>query len=82
MADRGAKGVKRVTQVGGARDHELTVLPELALRVGGFETMLKPANVFSRPVGDDRRHGNLGMDLLSQASEVTIDFRTMSLTLR
>jgi hypothetical protein len=82
VAERGTKGVKRVTQVGGATDHEVAVLPEIALRVGGQDAWLRPANVFSRPVGDDRRHGNLGMDILSQATEVSIDFRSMVLTLR
>jgi len=33
-------------------------------------------------VGDDRHHGNLGMDVLAQASAVTIDFASMAVTLR
>jgi len=28
------------------------------------------------------QHGNLGLDVLSQSTEVTIDFQAMSLTLR
>lgn len=82
VSERGKKGTVRVTQFGGSNDREVMVLPELALRIGGFDALLKPANVFSRPVGDDRWHGNLGMDVLSQAEQVIIDFRSMSVTLK
>jgi Aspartyl protease len=44
--------------------------------------LLKPAIIFSRPVGDEHRHGKLGMDVLSQATNVTIDFGSMVVTLR
>jgi hypothetical protein len=47
-----------------------------------IRTVLRVANIFSKPVGNDLHHGNLGMDLLSQASDLTIDFESMSLTLR
>jgi hypothetical protein len=82
LVARGHSDVRRVTQVGGANDREVTILPGMRLQVGGLETTLEPAILFSRPVGDDRHHGNLGMDILSQASEVSIDFRAMSLMLR
>jgi hypothetical protein len=71
-----------VNQIGGSSDREVIVLPEVRLRIGGLVTLLRPANVFSRPVGDDRLHGNLGMDLLGQAAEVTLDFQAMELMLR
>jgi hypothetical protein len=71
-----------VTQIGGSNDRDVVVLPEVRLRVGRFDTVLRPANIFSKPVGDDRLHGNLGMDLLSQAAEVTLDFQSMVLSLR
>lgn len=82
IKEQGTKGTVRVTQFGGSNEHEVIVLPGVVLGVGGFKTVIKPANVFSRPVGDDRWHGNLGMDVLGQASEVTIDFRTMSVVLK
>jgi hypothetical protein len=78
---RGRAGSARVTQVGGATDRVTTVIPDLHLRVGGKETVLPQAQLFSRPVGDDHFYGLLGMDVLSQADEVTIDFRSMKLTL-
>jgi hypothetical protein len=72
----------RVTQIGGANDRETIVIPDVRLSVGGKETALERGNVFSKPVGNDRFHGLLGMDVLSQAHDVTINFRSMTLTLR
>jgi hypothetical protein len=82
VKDRGRKGTARLTQIGGAADHNVTVLPNLQLKVGGRDVDLEEAKLFSKPVGDDRFHGLLGMDVLSQSDEVTIDFRSMTLTLR
>lgn len=82
VAREGTAGRVTLTQVGGSREHDVIVLPEVRMQIGGFDTLLRPANIFSPPVGDARSHGNLGMDLLSQASEVTIDFRSMTLGLR
>jgi hypothetical protein len=48
----------------------------------GKDVTLARANIFSKPVGNDQQHGLLGMDLLNQAAEVTLDFRSMTLTLR
>jgi hypothetical protein len=81
LKERGSQGTKRITQIGGSNERDVTVVPDVRLRVGGFETALRSANVFSKPVGNDSYHGNLGMDLLSQAAEVTIDFKSMSLAL-
>jgi hypothetical protein len=82
VAREGTKGRVTLNQVGGSREHEVIVLPEVRMRIGGFDTLLRPANIFFPPVGNARSHGNLGMDLLSQASEVTIDFQSMVLSLR
>lgn len=82
VKERGRKGTVRVTQIGGANDREVVVIPDLRLKVGGRETKLAVGHLFSKPVGDDRFHGLLGTDVLSQAAEVTIDFRSMTLTLR
>ena len=81
VAEQGTKGTSTVTQIGGATDRDIVTIPDLRLRVGGKDLALTRGNVFSRPVGDDRFHGLLGMDVLSQATEVRIDFRSMTLTL-
>jgi aspartyl protease len=82
LASTGRKSTKRVRQIGGSAEREIVALQEIRLRVGGFDGVLRPANLFSKPVGNDLQHGNLGLDVLSQAAEVMIDFQAMSLTVR
>jgi hypothetical protein len=82
VKERGRPGSVRVTQFGGASERAVVIIPETQLKVGGKDTKLEEGRIFSRPVGDDRFHGLLGMDVLSQAAEVTIDFRSMTSTLR
>jgi hypothetical protein len=82
LVEAGREGTRIVSQIGGSTEHRIVVIPEIRLRVGGLETLLRPANVFSKPVGNDLQHGNLGVDVVNQATEVTIDFRTMTLTMR
>lgn len=79
---RGTRGTVRVTQIGGSSDRDVMVVPDVRLRVGGKDVRLARGNVFARPIGDDRFHGLLGMDVLSQAASVSIDFRSMTLMLR
>ena len=38
----------------------------------------RPARVYSKPVGDEFRYGHLGMDVLSEAREVRLDFASMT----
>jgi Aspartyl protease len=82
IRQQGRTSERRVTQIGGAAIRTVVVLPELRLRIDALEGVLRPAEVFSLPVGDDVHHGNLGMDLLSQANAVMIDFSSMSLALQ
>ncbi len=67
----------------GVTDPKVTILPDLALRVGGLQTHLNPAEVLSRDLLEDPldSHGLLGMDLLGQARSVTFDLGAMRLTL-
>lgn len=77
----GAKSTRQVNEVGGSNIRETILLPEIKLGVGGLETTLHPATIYSQPVGDRTHHGLLGTDVLSQAREVRVDFRSMSLQL-
>jgi tetratricopeptide (TPR) repeat protein len=81
LKEDGTKSTRKVTQIGGAQEREIVSLPELQLKVGGFDTVLKPAQVFSKPVGNDSRYGLLGLDLLTQARKVRVDFRSMTVQL-
>lgn len=69
LRERGTKNGQSVEQVGGANERETVSLPEIVLRVGGIDATLRPAQVYSMPVGDDFHHGLLGMDVYSQARE-------------
>ncbi len=71
-----------VTQVGGARDHPTLEIPQLKFEVGGMGVFLKPAKLFGKPVGNDYQHGLLGMDVLGQAREIILDFRSMTIVMR
>ncbi len=81
IKEHARKGKRTLTGIAGSNERETAELPEIRLRVGGLETSLRPARVFSKPVGDDFHHGLLGLDVLSQAREVHIDFRSMTLKL-
>jgi hypothetical protein len=78
----GRQSTRTVHQIGGSTEQPVVVIPELRLRVGTFVGMLQPAHVFSSPIGNDFQHGNLGLDVLSQAAEVNLDFQAMSVTVR
>lgn len=79
---KGRKGTRQVHQIGGSTTRDVVSIPELHLRVDTLATALRPATVFSKPVGNDLQHGNLGFDALSRAAEVVIDFQAMSSTVR
>jgi tetratricopeptide (TPR) repeat protein len=66
VKERGTESKQEITQVGGANERATIVLPEISLRIGGLNTELRPAQVFSKLVGDDFHHGLIGMDLLSR----------------
>ena len=61
--------------------YDVIMLPELKFSTGGFETLLRPAPVSLQTDVGSGHHGNLGLDLMNQARSVTIDFRSMRLTL-
>jgi predicted aspartyl protease len=82
VVGEGRKSTKMVHQIGGSEERQIVTIPELRLRIGEFDSVLRPANVFSKPIGNDLQHGILGMDVWSQANEVTIDFQTMTLNVR
>jgi hypothetical protein len=82
VVSQGSRSTKLVQQIGGSVNRQIVVIPEIRLRVGGFNSLLQPANVFLKPIGNGLQSGNLGMDVLSRAAEVVIDFGAMSLTVR
>jgi hypothetical protein len=81
VSESGQKNSKRVSGVGDSVEVDAVSLPLLTLRIGGFDATLRPAQVLLKQVGSRWFHGLLGLDVLSQARVVTIDFRSMTLAL-
>jgi len=81
LRERGTKSKKQVHEIGGSNEREITELPEIQFRVDAFDVTLRPARVYSKPVGDDFHYGHLGLDVLTQPREVRIDFASMTLHL-
>jgi hypothetical protein len=79
----GRKGSDRVTGVGGSAEVDVITLPELALRISGFDAVLRPAQVLLKDMTPDSRWWHVwgGLDLLNQARVVTLDLKSMTLAL-
>lgn len=72
-----------IRSIGGSKHVEAYTLPQIELRMGGMELVLRPAVLIKQdPFGQTRYHLWLGSDLLQQASQVTIDFQAMSFAMR
>jgi hypothetical protein len=78
----GKKDSKKVAEIGSSKQVDSVVLPELELRVGGLPTVLRPAYILFDGSAGGCHYGSLGMDLMRQSQRTTIDFESMTLTLR
>jgi hypothetical protein len=81
LSRTGRKDVQEVRGVGQAQKFESVSLPEAHFEVGGFDTVLRPAQVLMTSIGAKRSAGNLGIDLLQQAAAFRIDLLAMTLEL-
>jgi hypothetical protein len=79
----GTKSSQRVTGVGNSVEVDSLKLPQLPLKITGQEIVLSPATVLLKNTASDlaRCHLWIGMDLLNQASVVTLDFKAMRFVL-
>jgi predicted aspartyl protease len=70
--------------VGGAKYMEAATLESLKFSIGGFSATLKSVGVLLRSTTDTSRFfaGNLGIDVLQQAQQITFDFQAMTVTLQ
>jgi predicted aspartyl protease len=84
ISESGKKESKQISGVGQSVEVASIILPELTLRVGGFDSVLRPAHVLLEQTGPDSQwyHGRLGLDVLSLARSVSLDFKSMTLTLK
>jgi len=84
IVNSGKASLEVENAVGGKAQISAKVIPELKLRVGGFDTFLRPAHVLLSQTTPDSEwyYGRLGLDLLRLARQVTIDFEAMTLRMR
>ncbi|MBA3973767.1 MAG: hypothetical protein C0504_06055 [Candidatus Solibacter sp.] len=84
VRDRGQQGETLLQAMVGSRRAAAVILPETEVLVGGRVTKLRRAELISNhsPFGAARYHLWLGSDLLKQADEVSIDFRSMKFRLK
>ena len=75
------KDSTEVRGVGKAQEFESVRLPELLLNIGSIKVALRPVNVIMKDIGKPCCVGNIGMDVLRQASAFSLDFRSMMLAL-
>jgi hypothetical protein len=83
LNEAGKKSQRDVHGIDGSRQIDVVTREELRLQVGGFTTLLRPAQVLlNKTTPDfDYFHGLLGWDLLRQARSITLDFESMALAL-
>jgi hypothetical protein len=69
--------------VGGLQKRQVYSLPTFSLQIGDKTAVLNDIQVLTKPTyAGQKYYGNLGLDLLTQFSEVTLDFNAMSLSLK
>ena len=78
------KTSQKISGATGGVNLDAAILPELQMRVAGFPVVIKDVSALRSPTvpASNFHHGLMGMDTLSKAAEVTLDFRAMRLDLR
>jgi len=71
-----------ITGAGGSTDVEAKILPQVEFDIGGVTVTQKNATLLGREEGGPWHHARLGLDVLNNVSEVTLDFRAMKLKLK
>jgi predicted aspartyl protease len=80
LVKAGTKESRAITGLGGSNQYESVLLGPIAFDVGGKKVMLPSPHVFpTHSLG--KFDGNLGNDILKQATAITLDFETMTLEL-
>ena len=73
---------RSIEGLGGSSNSPAILLPFVVLEIGGRNTTLRPAHVFTKQGNGAWAAGNLGMDLLKQARSFEVDFGAMTLRLQ
>ena len=80
----GKEASVRLRGVGGSTEVSVITVPEIKFSLGGLDLAMRPAQVLPRDERVDRDwyHVWLGMDLLGQAREVSLDFKSLTFSLK
>jgi predicted aspartyl protease len=81
LRESGKMGFTEVRGVGHAESFDSITLPEVMLRIGAVDTILRPAHVLLKQLGPKGSIGAVGMDLLKQSRAFRIDLGAMTLEL-
>jgi hypothetical protein len=77
------RGTEELLGYSGSGSIESMIAPALHWKIGAFEVTERDTPIFIKSIPTaDRYYGRLGIDVLQQAQEVTLDFHAMRLTLR
>jgi hypothetical protein len=82
VKEKGRKGAVDINGIGGRSNHDVVFIPGLRILIGNKTILLDQAPVFESMPGLEPVHGLLGMDVLHQAAEITLNFDSMTLTMR
>jgi predicted aspartyl protease len=80
----GEQTTVRLRGIGGSTEVRAISIPEIKFSTGNFELVMRPAQVLPRDERVDRDWYDvwLGMDLLNQTREVSVDFKTLRFALK
>ena len=78
------KGSQELIGLSGAAQVDAAIMPELRMMVANIPIVLRPAPVLLATTegASNWHYGTIGMDLLKQAEEVTLDFKAMTLLMK
>ena len=79
-----SKGSQDLIGLSGTGHVDAAIMPVLRMTAAGIPIILRPAPVLLTTTGgaSNWHYGTIGMDLLNQAEEVTLDFKAMTLLMK
>jgi predicted aspartyl protease len=80
----GKEASVRLRGIGGSTEVRVTTVPEIKFIIGGADLAMRPAEVLPKDERVDRDWYDiwLGMDLLGQMREISLDFKSLTFSLR
>jgi len=84
LMDKGTSGSRQLTGFAGSSSFDALILPTLSFQVAGLQATLRDVPVLHKKSvpASAFHHGRLSLDVLHQAREVTLDLKSLRLSLR